>query len=83
MSESKYILSVLEKMNKKEELKEENCSICFDILEDPVLTKCGHLFCNECLDMCLKAKPRCPMCKTNLKGTEIIKVNKTEKKTKR
>ena len=77
LSESKYILSVLEKMNKKEELETENCSICFDTLEDPVLTKCGHLFCCECLDMCLQAKKQCPMCKANLKGTEIIKINKT------
>lgn len=77
LSESKYILSVLEKMAKKDEIEEENCSICFDTLEDPVLTKCGHLFCSDCLEMCMEAKKTCPMCKTNLKGTEIIKINST------
>jgi len=26
------------------------CSICFLPLREPVLTKCGHRFCRECLE---------------------------------
>lgn len=75
VSEAKYMLSILKKMIEKEITEDDTCSICFDTLEDPTLTPCGHLFCNECLHMCLKAKPSCPMCKADLKGKELLSVN--------
>lgn len=25
------------------------CPICFNIFQDPYLTKCGHTFCKECI----------------------------------
>ena len=82
VSEAKYMLSILKKMIEKEITEDDTCSICFDTLEDPTLTPCGHLFCNECLHMCLKAKPNCPMCKADLKGKELLSVNsKTVKDT--
>ena len=62
-------------MIEKEITEDDTCSICFDTLEDPTLTPCGHLFCNECLHMCLKAKPSCPMCKADLKGKKLLSVN--------
>lgn len=75
LSEAKYMLSILKKMIEKEITEDDTCSICFDTLEDPTLTPCGHLFCNECLHMCLKAKPSCPMCKADLKGKKLLSVN--------
>ena len=75
LSEAKYMLSILKKMIEKEITEDDTCSICFDTLEDPTLTPCGHLFCKECLHMCLKAKPSCPMCKADLKGKELLSVN--------
>ena len=78
LTESKYILKVLkniidEKVNVDEK---KDCVICFDTISNPALTKCGHLFCKDCLDMCLQHKSRCPICKNDLKGSEIILVNK-------
>uniref|UniRef100_A0A8C3XQ96 RING-type domain-containing protein n=1 Tax=Chelydra serpentina TaxID=8475 RepID=A0A8C3XQ96_CHESE len=26
-----------------------NCSLCLDILKDPVSLSCGHTFCKECI----------------------------------
>ena len=81
VSEAKYLLSIMKKMTENEISEDETCSICFDTLEDPTLTPCGHLFCNECLQMCLKAKPLCPMCKADLKGKDLLKINsKVEEK---
>lgn len=82
ISESKYMLSILEKLSKKDEIDlEQNCSICFDTLSNPSLTPCGHVFCKECLELCLKVKNRCPMCKADLTGKEIYLVdNKKEVK---
>ena len=75
VSESTYMLSILKKMIDKEISEEDTCSICFDTLEDPTLTPCGHLFCNECLQLCLQSKPKCPMCKADLKGKELLSIN--------
>ena len=44
------------------------CSICLDLLDEPVSTKCNHQFCRECVNQLLstktkgKAKVRCPLC---------------------
>lgn len=75
VSEATYLLTIMKKMTSNEIDKDETCSICFDTLEDPTLTPCGHLFCNECLLMCLKAKQSCPMCKADLKGKDLLKIN--------
>jgi DNA repair protein RAD5 len=75
MSESKYLFTMLEKMKQPDVIDEENCSICMDSLVNPTLTTCGHLFCYECLKMCLCDKKRCPMCKTDLTGKDLLVMN--------
>jgi len=30
------------------------CSICLNCLKDPMLTRCGHRFCSECITTWLK-----------------------------
>ena len=75
MAESKYMFTILEKMKTTELVEEENCSICMDTLDNPTLTNCGHLFCYDCLKMCLGDKKRCPMCKTDLTGKELLITN--------
>lgn len=81
MSESKYLFTILEKMKSPEIFEEENCSICMDQLNNPTLTACGHLFCHDCLKMCLTDNNRCPMCKTNLAGKDLLVMNlKVDKK---
>ena len=75
MAESKYLFTILEKMKQPDTIEEENCSICMDCLDNPTLTACGHLFCYECLKMCLGDKKRCPMCKTDLTGKDLLVMN--------
>lgn len=43
-----------------------NCAICLDTASEPVVTRCGHLFCWGCLDHWLRSRhggPVCPVCK--------------------
>lgn len=41
-----------------------SCAICFDTATEPVVTKCGHLYCWSCLDSWLRrGELECPMCK--------------------
>ena len=38
------------------------CSICNDLLYQPVSIACGHTYCKSCLVKKLKDKPICPQC---------------------
>ena len=76
ISESKYMLDILIKLQNKENIDlDQNCTICFEELDNPSLTPCGHIYCKECLETCLKYKKTCPMCKTDLTGKEIYLVD--------
>ena len=76
MTESKYLYTILEKLNSPDVLNDELCSICMDQINNPTLTSCGHLFCYDCLKICLNFKKICPLCKSNLTGKDILVVNK-------
>ena len=81
MSESTYLVTILEKMKSTELIEQETCAICMDQLTNPTVTACGHLFCYECLKMCLGDKKRCPMCKNDLTGKDLLVMNlKAEEK---
>ena len=75
ISESKYLFTILEKMSQPDIINNENCSVCMCSLDNPTMTKCGHIFCYECLKMCLATKKQCPLCKTNLQGEQLLVVN--------
>jgi len=72
LNESNYLYTILSQMKNKEIDENEKCSICLDPIDNPTLTACGHLFCYECLKISLTDKKKCPMCKTDLTGKEIL-----------
>ncbi|XP_033173029.1 E3 ubiquitin-protein ligase RNF125 [Drosophila mauritiana] len=38
------------------------CPICKSLLDQPVTTTCGHIFCKECLTTALDQLHYCPLC---------------------
>ncbi|XP_028988017.1 E3 ubiquitin-protein ligase COP1 [Betta splendens] len=38
------------------------CPICFDMIEEAHMTKCGHSFCFKCIRKSLEDSNRCPKC---------------------
>ncbi|EWC77688.1 hypothetical protein C923_01631 [Plasmodium falciparum UGT5.1] len=48
------------------------CNICFDDVRDPVVTKCGHLFCWLCLSAWIKKNNDCPVCKAEVSKENVI-----------
>ncbi|CRH00865.1 E3 ubiquitin-protein ligase RNF5, putative [Plasmodium relictum] len=66
-----------ENKNKNTPSENENrntfeCNICFDDVRDPVVTKCGHLFCWLCLYSWIKKNNDCPVCKAEVSRENII-----------
>ena len=50
------------------------CSICSAVLEEAVLTPCGHSFCGNCLDIWLARPGRaktCPECRGNVRVEDV------------
>lgn len=38
------------------------CPICFEMIEEAYMTKCGHSFCYKCIRQSLEDNNRCPKC---------------------
>ncbi|XP_027710291.1 probable E3 ubiquitin-protein ligase TRIML1 [Vombatus ursinus] len=62
--------------NLLESLKVEiTCFMCFGYFTDPVIVKCGHTFCKECLLSCWKEDHKpiiCPNCKAIIKFGDFL-----------
>jgi SNF2 family DNA or RNA helicase len=43
----------------------------------PMLTPCGHIFCERCIKTCIDNKPECPLCKTNITFDKLVKIKET------
>ena len=47
----------------KKNLEDLVCPICQEILSDPLITSCGHLFCRRCLEEDGRGLKDCPVCR--------------------
>ncbi len=52
------------------------CPICLNNARLPVATKCGHVFCWECIKnwVNVRRKMECPICKNGINLNEVIKL---------
>ncbi|ARF09462.1 DEAD/SNF2-like helicase [Indivirus ILV1] len=66
----------------QEDGNEDNCGICLgEIPEDGVgVTKCGHIFCYECLQMTVSKSHKCPYCNNKLNNDQIYVLSYEKKK---
>lgn len=64
------LFSYLQPKSRRKQLLRIRCPICFNNLgtETVVSTKCGHVFCRNCLQKALILKPVCPTCRRKLTG---------------
>jgi len=46
------------------------CPICFDLLKEAHMTRCGHTFCHECIMKCFETNSRCPKCNCDLENRQ-------------
>ena len=78
LTDSRYLLFIFDKLNNINLIEESdnNCSICLDGIIDGSVTKCGHIFCSNCIKTCLQFKNTCPMCNKNLKINDVFFIKK-------
>lgn len=59
-----YTLRILnEKYRVENSIKNEDCPICFEKVEDYYTIPCKHLFCKECMKKWYYVNNSCPLCK--------------------
>ena len=69
-------INIIKNLDTKQE-----CSICFDEIDEASVTLCGHIFCTSCLEYVFSEKNKfnCPMCRTDLQKGDIYDINIDEK----
>ncbi|OMJ29482.1 Peroxisome biogenesis factor 10 [Smittium culicis] len=50
------------------------CSLCLELLEDSTITRCGHVFCWECLYEWSTKNDVCPLCRQSIKQSQIMPI---------
>lgn len=48
------------------------CPVCFELIEEAHITRCGHTFCYRCISKSLEINNRCPKCGFTLGSQEHI-----------
>ncbi|XP_058055587.1 E3 ubiquitin-protein ligase COP1-like [Anopheles bellator] len=51
------------------------CPICFDIINEAYITRCGHTFCHQCIARSVEVAKKCPKCNSPLASQEQILPN--------
>ena len=79
LTESKYVLDTLQKITNNIDFNEnENCIICYDSMNEPTMTPCGHMFCRNCIQLCLNSKKECPICKHVVEPSSLVGIKKNK-----
>lgn len=51
---------------------QEECPVCLDQLDSPVITACKHTFCGECIRQVISTQGKCPMCRAALTEDHLV-----------
>ncbi|KAL3001301.1 hypothetical protein AAZX31_09G259200 [Glycine max] len=51
-----------------------NCPICMSPLVEEMSTRCGHIFCKNCIRAAISAQAKCPTCRKKVTKNSLIRV---------
>ncbi|CAN6218266.1 unnamed protein product [Urochloa humidicola] len=50
------------------------CPICWNKMEEPSTTPCGHIFCSKCIKQAIKVQKKCPTCRKGMRATSVHRI---------
>ena len=70
------------KSDSSDEEDEETCAICLgEIPENDIgVTKCGHIYCYQCIKTIIPQRHECPYCKKHINDNEVFMISYERKK---
>lgn len=48
------------------------CPICFDVMQEPRLLPCTHVFCASCISRALENRQHCPLCNQPVRSLRLL-----------
>ncbi|RMJ28381.1 SNF2 family helicase [Aspergillus sp. HF37] len=51
---------------------QEVCSICLDVLEEPIITPCAHAFDRSCIEQVIERQHKCPLCRADIENASTL-----------
>ncbi|KAJ4828844.1 hypothetical protein Tsubulata_010504 [Turnera subulata] len=51
-----------------------SCPICMGPFVEETSTKCGHIFCKQCIKTAMSVQAKCPTCRKRVTAKELIRV---------
>lgn len=51
---------------------QEECPVCMENLQSPVITHCKHSFCHPCISKVIEIQHKCPMCRGELTEDKLV-----------
>jgi len=48
-----------------------SCGICKESANEPITSRCGHIFCQKCIDIKLRERPVCPVCESSFEKIRL------------
>ncbi|XP_006660807.1 E3 ubiquitin-protein ligase RNF4-like [Oryza brachyantha] len=51
-----------------------NCPVCWNKLEEPSTTICGHIFCTNCIKQAIQIQKKCPTCRKSLRANNFHRI---------
>ncbi|KEH40845.1 zinc finger, C3HC4 type (RING finger) protein [Medicago truncatula] len=54
--------------------EEPRCPICMDPFVEEMTTRCGHIFCKNCIKNVIRIQGKCPTCRKKVTSRQLIKV---------
>lgn len=51
---------------------QDDCPVCLDTLQSPVITACAHGFCRNCITRVIETQHKCPLCRADLALEHLV-----------
>ena len=64
--------NILQKILAEDTSMDYKCLVCLEMLKNAHVTKCGHTFCYDCLEVCFNKNYKCPNCSTFISSLNDI-----------